>query len=134
EFSDQAQQLVHGAKDERLRTRGTRPALAALAGAGYVDPGLAARLASAYRFLRDVEHKLQIVHERQTQRVATDPEEIVALARRLGFAGADARERFETARAGHGAAVRAAFDALFHGAEVERRRDAGPELGPLVEE
>jgi glutamate-ammonia-ligase adenylyltransferase len=66
EFFVQAQQLVHAGKDARLRTRGTLAALGRLAAAGYVDPAQADALAAAYRFLRDVEHKLQIVHQRQT--------------------------------------------------------------------
>ena len=134
EFFVQAQQLVHGGKDARLRLRGTLPGLAALATAGYVEHGLADRLAGAYRFLRDVEHKLQIVQERQTQLVPSAVDELVPLARRLGFRGADAVEAFEGARARHSTAVRAAFEALFHAAEEERLREADPELALLVEE
>jgi len=134
EFFVQAQQLVHGGKDARLRARGTLEVLAALSDAGYVAPALAERVAAAYRFLRDVEHKLQIVEERQTQLVPRDPDELLALARRLGFRGADAVDAFETARARHGAVVQDAFGALFHGAEEERRREAAPELALLVEE
>jgi [glutamine synthetase] adenylyltransferase / [glutamine synthetase]-adenylyl-L-tyrosine phosphorylase len=134
EFFVQAQQLVHGGKDARLRARGTLEVLAALSDAGYVAPALAERVAAAYRFLRDVEHKLQIVEERQTQLVPRDPDELLALARRLGFRGADVVDAFETARARHGAVVQDAFGALFHGAEEERRREAAPELALLVEE
>jgi glutamate-ammonia-ligase adenylyltransferase len=134
EFFVQAQQLVHGGKDARLRARGTLEALAALARASYVESGLAGRLAAAYRFLRDVEHKLQIVQERQTQLVPSDPEELLALARRLGFRGPTASEDFEAARARHAAVVQGAFDALFHGAEETRRRVTAPDLALLVDE
>jgi len=134
EFFVQAQQLVHGGKDARLRARGTLDVLAALADAGYVARPIADRVAAAYRFLRDVEHKLQIVEERQTQLIPRDPDELLALARRLGFRGADAVDAFETVRARHGAVVQEAFGALFHGAEAERRREAAPELALLVEE
>jgi glutamate-ammonia-ligase adenylyltransferase len=134
EFFVQAQQLVHGGKDARLRLRSTLAGLEALAAAGYVERPVADRLAAAYRFLRDVEHKLQIVQERQTQLVPRDPEELLGLARRLGFHGADAVASFEAARTRHTNAVRDAFDALFHAAEEERRREAAPELALLVEE
>ena len=134
EFFVQAQQLVHGGKDARLRVRSTLGALAALAAAGYVEPPLAAELAAAYRFLRDVEHKLQIVQQRRTQRVPSDPDALLALARRVGFRGAEAAVEFEAARGRHGAVVRGAFAALFHGAEEERRREAEPELALLIDE
>jgi len=134
EFFVQAQQLVHGGKDERLRPRATLAALAALADAGYVARDLADRLAAAYRFLRDVEHKVQIVHERQTHVVPRDAAELAALARRLGFRGPEAARDFETIRSRHAAAVRAAFEALFHAAEDVRRRDERPELTMLVDD
>ncbi len=134
EFFVQAQQLVHGGKDPRLQVRSTLGALAALAATGYVEPALAVSLAAAYRFLRDVEHKLQIVQERRTQSVPSDPDALLALARRLGFRGAGAAAEFEAARARHGAVVRGAFAALFHGAEEERRREAEPELALLIDE
>src|SRR5436189_289420 len=134
EFFVQAQQLVHGGKDPRLRVRSTLGALGALAAAGYLEPALAAALAAAYRFLRDVEYKLQIVQERRTQRVPSDPDALLALARRLGFRGAEAVAEFEAARARHGAVVHGAFAALFHGAEEERRREAEPELALLIDE
>ena len=134
EFWVQAQQLVHGGKDARLRARSTLGALSRLAGTGYVPAAQAARLAAAYRFLRDVEHKIQIVRERQTQLIPSDPDEVRRLARRLGFLTGDAVGEFWATHADHTAAVDAAFRALFHGAEEERRRDERPELAQLVEE
>ena len=134
EFFVQAQQLVHGGKDPRLHVRGTLLALDALGRAAYVAPALAARLASAYRFLRNTEHKLQMVHERRTQLLPRDEAEIAALARRLGYAGADAGAAFRADHAAHIAAVHDAFEALFHGAEGERQRDERPELRALVQE
>src|SRR6185295_5964901 len=63
-----------------------------------------------------------------------DPEHVAALARRLGYRGRDAALEFEAARAAHNAAVRAAFEGLFHAAGEERRRDEQPEAGALLEE
>src|ERR1039457_6143728 len=59
EFAVQLLQLVHGRADETLREQATLPALAALARGGYVGREDAATMASAYRFLRRVEHLLQ---------------------------------------------------------------------------
>src|SRR5260370_1248430 len=60
EFAVQLLQLVHGRGDETLRTPGTLTAVDALVAGGYVgrDDGVA--LLAAYRFLRTVEHRLQL--------------------------------------------------------------------------
>ena len=134
EFWVQAQQLVHGGKDPRLQVRGTLPALEHLEAGGYVDGALARSLARAYRFLRDVEHKIQIVRGRQSQRIPDDPEEYRALVRRLGHLQADGAASFESEHARETAFVHATFSALFHGAEEERRREARSEAAPLMDE
>ena len=82
EFAVQLLQLVHGRTDETLRVAATLPGLAALAAGGYVGREDAASLAAAYRFLRGVEHLLQL---RQLRRTHTLPEDPAAL-RRLGRA------------------------------------------------
>jgi len=133
EFWVQAHQLIHAGKDLRLRVRSTLGALAVLADAGYATPQQTATLAAAYRYLRDLEHKLQIVHERQTQVVPDDPEELRMLVRRLGHTGADAEAEFWRRHEAHTAAVDAAFTALFHGPEEERRREERPELTTLLD-
>ncbi len=89
EFAVQLLQLVHGRTDESLREPGTLPALAALAQGGYVGRDDAATMAAAYRFLRSVEHLLQL---RQLRRTHTLPEDPDAL-RRLGRALRRARTR-----------------------------------------
>jgi glutamate-ammonia-ligase adenylyltransferase len=134
EFFVQAHQLVHGGKDARLRERNTLAALERLAACGHVETRQAAALADAYRFLRDVEHKLQIVHQRQTQLLPADPDDAAALARRLGGRGPGALAAFRAAHARHTEVAHAAFEALFHGAEEARRRDDRPELTALVDE
>jgi glutamate-ammonia-ligase adenylyltransferase len=133
EFWVQAQQLVHAGKDPRLQVRPTLRALAQLAAGGYTDVALAAPLADAYRFLRDVEHKIQIAHERQTQRLPDDPEEYRRLVRRMGHREPGGDAAFRARYAHHADFVHATFDALFHGAEAERRRDERPELATLLD-
>ena len=66
EFYAQTHQLIHGARDLDLRVRGTRAALDALAGAGWIAPESAAVLGEGYDRLRVLEHRLQMVNDRQT--------------------------------------------------------------------
>jgi [glutamine synthetase] adenylyltransferase / [glutamine synthetase]-adenylyl-L-tyrosine phosphorylase len=82
EFAVQLLQLVHGRADDTLREPATLPALAALAGGGYVARTDAASMASAYRFLRGVEHLLQLRQLRRTHLLPADP----AVLREVGRA------------------------------------------------
>ncbi|TDT32697.1 bifunctional [glutamine synthetase] adenylyltransferase/[glutamine synthetase]-adenylyl-L-tyrosine phosphorylase [Naumannella halotolerans] len=66
EFTVQLLQLVHGRADERIRWRGTLPALNALIEFGYVGREDGNTLAQAYRFLRALEHRVQLVGLRRT--------------------------------------------------------------------
>jgi glutamate-ammonia-ligase adenylyltransferase len=84
EFTVQLLQLVHGRADSLLRSPTTLDALGELASAGYVDDGDAAELADAYRFLRTVEHRLQLVDEQQTHTIPDSAPEREWLARVLG--------------------------------------------------
>jgi len=84
EFYVQTQQLIWGGRDARLRTPRTVEALDALAVAGHVDREDADALAEAYRYLRRIEHRLQMIADQQTQTLPSDPD---ALARLAGFAG-----------------------------------------------
>jgi glutamate-ammonia-ligase adenylyltransferase len=87
EFAVQLLQLVHGRADESLREPATLPALAALAAGGYVGRGDAADLAAAYRFLRTVEHLLQLRNLRRTHTLPDDPAALRRLGRALLFTG-----------------------------------------------
>lgn len=66
EFFTQTHQLIHGGRNSTLRSRGTRPALDALAAAGIIKPEDAAELGDAYDRLRVIEHRLQMVNDHQT--------------------------------------------------------------------
>jgi [glutamine synthetase] adenylyltransferase / [glutamine synthetase]-adenylyl-L-tyrosine phosphorylase len=101
EFAVQLLQLVHGRADEAIRSPATLPALAALADGGYVGREDAASLAAAYRFLRSVEHLLQLWQLRRTHTLPDDP----AVLRRLGRA-LRARARPATAAGGAQPGVR----------------------------
>ncbi|HWT11491.1 MAG TPA: bifunctional [glutamate--ammonia ligase]-adenylyl-L-tyrosine phosphorylase/[glutamate--ammonia-ligase] adenylyltransferase [Allosphingosinicella sp.] len=90
EFYVQIHQLIHGGREPTLRAAATLPALAALADAGRVAPETATTLAGAYRLLRTLEHRLQMVDDRQTHAVPADADALDNVARLGGFeSGAD---------------------------------------------
>lgn len=86
EFFAQTQQLIFGGRDPGLRTAGTFDTLHALVAAGHVDPETAKHLSNAYRFLRRVEHRIQMVDDQQTHRIPASDEGVAALACFLGYA------------------------------------------------
>ncbi|HEX6424400.1 MAG TPA: bifunctional [glutamine synthetase] adenylyltransferase/[glutamine synthetase]-adenylyl-L-tyrosine phosphorylase [Acidimicrobiales bacterium] len=87
EFAVQVLQLVHGGPDPALRSPTTLIALGEMAEAGYVAGDDADGLAGAYRFLRRVEHALQIEEEQQTHTVPADRRHRRRIARVLGYRG-----------------------------------------------
>ena len=95
EFAVQMLQLVHGAADPSLRSPGTLAALDALARGGYVGREDARRFAEAYRWLRRLEHHLQLRHLRRATVVPVDPEQLRVLARSLDVVGRDGRDAGE---------------------------------------
>lgn len=95
EFSVQLLQLVHGRADERLRLRGTLPALQELVDHGYVGREDGARLAEAYRFQRLLEHRVQLQRLRRTHLLPDDEDGLRRLARATGLATpAEVTDRF----------------------------------------
>ncbi|GAB3409206.1 bifunctional [glutamine synthetase] adenylyltransferase/[glutamine synthetase]-adenylyl-L-tyrosine phosphorylase [Flindersiella endophytica] len=85
EFAVQLLQLVHGRSDTALRSPSTLVALEALTAGGYVGRADGAALAEAYRFLRSMEHRIQLSKLRRTHLLPTDERELRALGRSLGF-------------------------------------------------
>jgi len=85
EFSVQLLQLVHGRSDAMVRQSGTLAALESLATWGYVGRSDAAALDSAYRFLRTLEHRIQLFRLRRTHIVPDDPADLRRLGRSLGL-------------------------------------------------
>lgn len=123
EFAVQLLQLVHGRRHERLRKAGTLAALAALAHEGFVAPDDAEALAASYRFLRRLEHRLQMVREAQTHELPSDHHALGTLARSMGLPDA-ARLRAEHAR--HVDAVRGLHERLFYRPLLEAFAGAAP--------
>lgn len=90
EFFAQIHQLIHGGREPALRVPATRDALAALAAAGRIDAGDAAALAAAYAALRTIEHRLQMVDDRQTHTLPADRAALDNVAALHGLAGDEA--------------------------------------------
>ena len=88
EFVVQALQLLHGARHAFLQETSTLKALPVLADLELLPRSEARVLENGYRFLRRVEHRLQIEAEQQTHTVPEDPEALSRLARSLGFPSA----------------------------------------------
>ena len=116
EFAVQLLQLVHGRDDTSLRVPGTLPALDALAVGGYVAREDAEGLTRAYRFLRALEHRLQLVEDRQVHALPADHAARAHLARMMGYrdsAGASALSLFEADLGRHQATARAIHERVF---------------------
>jgi glutamate-ammonia-ligase adenylyltransferase len=111
EFAVQLLQLVHGRADPKLRSSSTLVALQALADGGYVGREDAARLAAAYRFLRTVEHRLQLQRLRRTHLLPTSDAGLRWLARAMGFTSV---EQWRREHDGHVREVRRLHEKLFY--------------------
>ena len=85
EFAVQLLQMVHGRSDVMVRSPNTLQALEQLATWGYVGREDAATLSTAYRFLRTLEHRIQLTRMRRTHVLPTDEVELRGLGRSLGY-------------------------------------------------
>jgi [glutamine synthetase] adenylyltransferase / [glutamine synthetase]-adenylyl-L-tyrosine phosphorylase len=116
EFTLQLLQLVHGHSDTDLRSPNTLATLREMAGAGYIAPDDATRLAEAYRFLREVEHRLQLVEEQQVHALPTDDGALDRLARVLGYretSSGSTVEQLQTGVRRHQATVRSIHERVY---------------------
>jgi glutamate-ammonia-ligase adenylyltransferase len=87
EFFAQTQQLIWGGRLRELRVAATCAALRSLAASGRIDARTADQLIDDYRFLRRVEHRLQMEEDAQTHRLPPDADGIARLAIFLGYEG-----------------------------------------------
>jgi len=85
EFTVQLLQLVHGRGDDTLHSPNTLLALAALSDGGYVGRGDADKLARCYRFLRTLEHRIQLYRMQRTHLMPTAERDLRRLARSAGL-------------------------------------------------
>lgn len=109
EFYTQVQQLIHGGRDRSLRPPAVLDALPALVAAGRMDPDEATGLAAAYRRLRTVEHRVQMIDDQQTHRLPLADDALDNVARLDGLGdGAALLAGLQP----HVAFVKARFDGL----------------------
>jgi glutamate-ammonia-ligase adenylyltransferase len=131
EFLVQGVQLLHGGKNPWVREANTLRALHRLAGQGLLADADYEALVRAYTFLRRLEHRLQIIHDRQIHTLPDDPQDLTGLGRRMGYhppehpdAGAALVADYER----HTTAVRHLYDSFLRGTRVDA--DEAPELPP----
>ena len=110
EFFAQTQQLIWGGRRPELRLRATCPAIRALVEGGRVAPQTGENMIAAYRYLRHVEHRLQMVDDRQTHTLPPEGPELDAIAR---FCGHPGTQDFTQTLLGHLAAVGDHYAELF---------------------
>lgn len=100
EFTVQLLQLVHGRSDDSVRQRDTIAAISALAAAGYVGRSEANQFANHYRFLRLLEHRIQMSEMRRTHLMPTTSSKLRALARSVDvkLSAEDLLKRWESVK------------------------------------
>jgi glutamate-ammonia-ligase adenylyltransferase len=113
EFFVQTQQLIAGGRNPLLRGRQTLANLDALVTHGWIAASVRDDLRAAYLYLRDVEHRIQMVADQQTHRL---PETELGLARIAAMMGATSPAAFADALLTHLATVQRHGDALFENA------------------
>jgi glutamate-ammonia-ligase adenylyltransferase len=122
EFFVQAQQLIRGGREPALREQALLPGLAALTDAGHLPAQLSQQLASAYRFLRRLENRVQMLGDAQTHVLPADPMTRLRIARGLDYSDSDALQRDLD---GHRGVVSEAFAGLL---QTRRRKPVASAL------
>ena len=116
EFFIQALQIIHAGKHPALREKNSLRALCLLQSHGLIDADTTVILSEAYTFLRTVEHRIQVVQERQTHNLPTDEIEFERLGRRCGYIdSSEFRQVLESYRQ----EVEAIYHDLFYTSEEE---------------
>ncbi|SDQ89572.1 bifunctional [glutamine synthetase] adenylyltransferase/[glutamine synthetase]-adenylyl-L-tyrosine phosphorylase [Pseudovibrio sp. Tun.PSC04-5.I4] len=124
EFFAQTQQLIAGGRNPQLRDRRTIITLERLADCGWIDQSAYVEMEEAYRYLREVEHRIQMINDEQTHILPKDEEALTRVYHLMGIRGrsefaTEIRARFET--------VQKHYSGLF-----EHEPDLATNLGNLV--
>ena len=120
----QSQQLIAGGRDILLRRPQTCAMLSRLAARKWITKQAARDLIGAYRFLRHVEHRLQMVADEQTHKLPVSDEDFTHIALFAGFPDKDAFRQKLTAEMD---IVRAHYADLF-----SQSPSLGAETGSLI--
>ena len=110
EFITQTFQIIRGGRERELRGKSTLPMLRALAEHGALARETADRLSQEYVFLRNLEHALQYVDDKQTQLLPNDAVQQEKIAAMVGMQAGQMLERLRNARD----FVSRTFDGIFH--------------------
>jgi glutamate-ammonia-ligase adenylyltransferase len=133
EFFVQAIQLINGGKDPSIRQKSTLKAIRCLREKEYITPEEEMNLKDAYIFLRDVEHRLQIFHGRQTQLLPDNAEAIEKVAKTLRFKDSpyqDFTKKLDTVTEN----VHTIYNKLFYEAHKKLEEDSSKEILYLLDE
>ncbi|GAB4303279.1 MAG: bifunctional [glutamate--ammonia ligase]-adenylyl-L-tyrosine phosphorylase/[glutamate--ammonia-ligase] adenylyltransferase [Desulfuromonadia bacterium] len=133
EFFIQALQLVYAGKHPSLRERNSLRALQLLKSAHIINDDDYRALTDAYRFLRNVEHRIQVVQERQTHNLPRKDEEFRALARRCGYLRPGGDGLFRGELEAHRRRVSEIYASLFRTTELDDRGDVESEILSLLD-
>ena len=126
EFLVQTLQMVWGGRDPTLRIRPTVQALGRLVETGHLAETARQQLEDSYRFLRQVEHRIQMVNDRQTHDLPREPAEVGRIARFMGY---DDAASFAADFLRHVHVVRANYRAVFEAVpDLPGTEATGPEL------
>lgn len=128
EFFIQALQLVYAGKNPALRVKNSLQALETLRDGKLITVEDCADLIEAYKFLRFVEHRIQVVQERQTHSLPRKDEEMRALARRCGYLRTNGLAKFKDILESHRSRVSAIYGALFLSREERLKEEVQPEV------
>lgn len=123
EFIAQSLQVLQAGRNPFLQSHQTLSALDKLAHYQLLPDTEARELADAYRFLRDVEHRLQMDELRQTHTLPDDPPTLDRIARLMGLPD---RRTFDQVLRRHTRQVRAHYEHVFQGAQPARDPDPLP--------
>ncbi len=129
EFIAQIFQLIRGGQLRSLQLKGTQETLHELVRLGLLEAPVCDSLLAAYRFLRDVEHRLQYWDDQQTQTLPENPEQQQKLAASMGFADHAA---FSAALQRHRDTVNRIFNNIL--TDPQERQTAAHELDALWDE
>jgi glutamate-ammonia-ligase adenylyltransferase len=142
EFLVQCLQRLHGGREPWVRHGGTLLALSRLRDKDLLSATEYSRLASAYQFLRHLEHRLQVLEDRQTHVLPPDPVARETLARKMPAAeigDAPSAESLLGRLNGHLAAVQEIYERVIHAQQLVYYRPGSeqppcqPEPAPLAE-
>ena len=121
EFLVQCLQRLYGGSEQWVRHGGTLLALARLQDKGFLSGAEYGRLAAAYQFLRNLEHRLQFAEDRQTHALPAEAHALEIVARRMPDGGGPAQWLLTTILA-HFNNVRDIYDRVIHA----RAKDSQP--------